>query len=212
MRPALGAVLVGGESRRYGSSKARAPVEGEPMAARPLSALRGRCDPVVLVGGEEELAGELGVRTLPDRHPGAGPLAGVEAALLHAVQRGRDGAFVVACDLPLVTGELVAAILARRPAAEAEREGDGVDAVLPEGPRRGALEPLCGWYGTGALDRARALLGGGGASMARFVGGLRVRPVPVGELEVAEPAAELFANVNTPDERRRVETILEGRG
>lgn len=205
-RPPLGAVLAGGRSRRYGSPKARAPVAGVPMGARVLRALRPHAEPVILVGGEEELAGELGVTTVPDRRPGRGPLAGVEAALERAREEGRDGVLVAACDLPLLSPDLFAALLAR--ARESSPEGTRPLVVVPEGGEGGRHQPLCGWYATGALQPIRGLLDEGVRSMEEALQRLPVTRLRAREVSRIGPPEELFLNVNTPGDRRRAEEIL----
>jgi len=88
-----GAVLAGGGSRRMGRDKASLHVDGEAMAMRVAHALAAAgCDPVVAVGG----AGVAGLETVPDAHPGEGPLGGVITALRHL---GVD-TVIAACDLP----------------------------------------------------------------------------------------------------------------
>jgi len=94
--PVIGAVLLGGASRRFGTDKALADADGQPMGGVVVAALRdGGCDPVVGVGG---LAGAtLAIPTVADRYPGEGPLAALATVLLWA----RSGLVVVAaCDLP----------------------------------------------------------------------------------------------------------------
>lgn len=201
----LGAVLAGGGSRRYGSPKARAPVGGVPMAARVVRVLRRHADPVVVVGGGEELAAELGVEAVPDLRPGAGPLAGVEAALVRAVGEGREGALVAACDLPLLRSELFGALLAR---ARAPSAGAGHLVVVPQDGEWGRIQPLCGWYAAGALDPVRRFLDEGIRSMVVALARLPVERLAVGEVESGLAAGELFLNVNTPEDRRRAEEIL----
>ncbi|MGI8756096.1 MAG: molybdenum cofactor guanylyltransferase [Acidimicrobiales bacterium] len=78
----VGAVLVGGVSRRMGQDKAMLLLDGRPMAARVADALRAAgADPVVLVGGDRAWAGELGLDRVADRWPREGPLAGLASAL-----------------------------------------------------------------------------------------------------------------------------------
>lgn len=117
--PVVGAVLCGGRSRRFGSDKALADAGGRPLGLRVVEALRqGGADPVLAVGGR---AGDgLGVPTLADRAPGQGPLAALATVLLWA----RTGLVVVApCDLPLLTGAHVRALVDAATAGDAAGTG-----------------------------------------------------------------------------------------
>jgi molybdenum cofactor guanylyltransferase len=112
-----GAVLTGGASRRMGRDKALVEVDGVPMAARAMRALReSGADPIVLVGGDDEALGRLGVDVVADRWPGEGPLAGVATALTTDLVAGADVVLVVATDQPWLVGSdlvsLVDAVLA----------------------------------------------------------------------------------------------------
>jgi molybdopterin-guanine dinucleotide biosynthesis protein A len=104
---AAGAVLCGGRSQRFGRDKALVDAGGDRLGQRVVEALRcGGADPVVAVGGTAGAV--LAVPTINDRWPGAGPLAALATVLLWA----RDGAVVVvACDLPLLTGEHVSDLI-----------------------------------------------------------------------------------------------------
>ena len=80
--PWVGAVLAGGSSTRMGVDKALIEIGGVPMVARAAAALTaaGAAD-VLVVGGDQARLGALGLRPLPDRYPGEGPLGGVITAL-----------------------------------------------------------------------------------------------------------------------------------
>lgn len=67
-----------------------------------------------------------GVPRIDDDPPGAGPLAGLRAAIRHASQLGYPRLIVVACDMPYVTSETLANIAAHpsRAAVLAARRGN----------------------------------------------------------------------------------------
>lgn len=90
----LGAVLAGGQSRRFGSDKALAMLGGRSLLSRAVAALEGQCDAVVVVGREH-----AGVPCLADRpRAGMGPLAGIAAALHHALGHGYDTVLTASVD------------------------------------------------------------------------------------------------------------------
>ncbi|MFV0258125.1 MAG: molybdenum cofactor guanylyltransferase [Acidimicrobiales bacterium] len=148
MRPGgvAGAVLCGGRSRRLGRDKALVEVGGVALALRVAEAMRAAgVDPVIALGGT---AGDaLGLPTVADRHPGAGPLAALATALWWA----RSGLVVVAaCDLALLAPEHVAALVA---AADADTAAvAGID---------GEVDPSLGCWPTGARSAIAGALSAG---------------------------------------------------
>lgn len=190
----LGAVLAGGEGRRFGGPKAEANVGGVPMVDRAVSAVRSVVGDVVVVSARPLSTASASL--LRDRIPGAGPLGGLEAALRHAREHGYDGVLLVACDLPLLTPGLlrrVADALGDRPAVAPERASGGV-------------EPLCAAYSVRALEVAERRLGEEDRSLHALFRELGGEVIPAAELNVGPSA---FLNVNTPDDRVRAEAALE---
>jgi molybdopterin-guanine dinucleotide biosynthesis protein A len=190
---ALGVVMAGGESRRFGSRKALASFQGEPLVRRAARLLAEHCAQVVISTSDPEVGRAAARPTVPDRVPGKGPLGGLLTVLHLARDEGVDGVFLLACDMPLVTREAIAGLL-ERAASEA------ASAVVPMvGENR--LEPLCGWYGVECLPAVEAALAEDELSLHGLhqrVGGLGV---PVAELGV--PGAgegDPFRGANTPGE------------
>lgn len=109
-------LLAGGRSRRFGSDKVRALLDGEPLlawAARPLA----RFGAPTVVAGRAGAYDDLGFRTIADARPGMGPLAGLEAALDDA---GTDWLFLGAGDFVGADPAWIDRLLdARRPDAVA---------------------------------------------------------------------------------------------
>ena len=94
----LGAVLAGGESRRFGSDKALALLDGRPLIEHAIAALAAQSDAVIVCGREGGV---------PDRPaPGLGPLGGINAALHEALARGFDAVLTIPCDAPLLPADL----------------------------------------------------------------------------------------------------------
>ena len=144
---------------------------------------------------------------VPDEREGFGPLAGIEAALLAASRRGCDGAFVLACDMPVVDERTVRAVVdalgdsrAAAPAPVHEALG-GPSAESSVGLRaEPSVEPLCAAYLvaclpelTRALDERRLAA----HELFRAVGGATVL-LP----------ARSFMNVNTPEDHARAGEVL----
>ena len=98
----LGALLAGGQARRFGSDKAYARYEGQRLIDLVGRALAAQCAGVVVCGREES-----GFECLADR-PGAdlGPLGGINAALHYASANGFDAVLSAACDIPNLPHDL----------------------------------------------------------------------------------------------------------
>ena len=90
--------------------KADVVLEGSSLLDRAVSAMLEVLEDVVVVSSRP--VGPVDLPLIPDITPGAGPLGGVEAALVYAESSGHDGALVLACDLPLVGPELLRAVVA----------------------------------------------------------------------------------------------------
>ncbi len=165
-----GAVLTGGASRRMGhhEDKALSRVRGRPLAAVAAEALRAAgADPVLAVGGDAAALGRLGLVTVPDDHPHAGPLGGVLTALRHATT---DVVGVLACDMPWVDAASVGTVVAALVAA------DDVDCAVPV--VGGHLQPLHAAWRRRARPRLTAAFEGGERSVQRAIEGLEWVAVP----------------------------------
>ena len=76
-----GYVLAGGRSTRMGRDKAKLPLGGRPLIAHAVQKLESICEDVYILSDDPELASFA--HLVPDQHPGCGPVAGLEAALMH---------------------------------------------------------------------------------------------------------------------------------
>lgn len=191
----LGAVLVGGRGLRLGGSKADTPVAGTPMVQRVAAAVGAVATHTCLVGRAPST--DLGLPTLPDRIPDAGPLGGLEAALVQAKAQGLDAVLLVACDLPMLEPGPLARL--------AEELGDGA-AVAPA--REDGFDTACAIYSVETLAAVQAALSSEDRSLHglfRAVGGRAVDPADLG----VEPGRQLL-NVNVPDDVERAERLLRG--
>ena len=161
----LGVVLAGGQSRRFGSDKALAEIEGRTLLSRAVDTLSGWCEHVVVVGRETAPA-----PTLPDwPAPGLGPLAGLAAALRHARDEGY--AEVLSCGVDSVfLPEHLPELLAPAPACLAD-------------------QPVVGRWPAAALGQAEAILTGDGRrSMYAFAEALGARMVEAASVNVNRPS------------------------
>lgn len=152
----LGAVLAGGQSRRFGSDKALAVSGGATLLEHAVAALEAQCDAVIVVG-----RGEAPCATVDDwPQAGAGPLGGVAAALRHAHDKGY--AAVLTCGVDCL-----------------DLPGDLADRLAP-GPAYVAEQPVVGLWPVEAAGEACARVSGEGSrSMRGFAEAVGARPVSV---------------------------------
>ncbi len=175
-------VLAGGGSARMGRAKADLPVRGGTLLEWVVGRLAPAFAETLVAGG----AAPSGARAVADRRTGAGPLAGIEAAL--AEMRTPCG-FVVACDMPRVS-EALAALLVSRCA--------GHDAAVPR--TGGAAQPACAAYRRSALPKIGALLDAGERRLTEAVATLDARYVDDAELRASGIAAGELADLDTPED------------
>lgn len=220
----FGAILAGGESRRYGAPKALAEVAGARIIDRVIDALGAVCEDLVLIANEPDLFADLDLATRPDERPGLGALGGIHTALRWAEEEGRPGVVAVACDMPFLSKPLLRRLrdlafgaVADRAVSASDRgrpeEGTvspAPDLVVPESRGRRGVEPLCAAYGVGCLAAISAEFDRGESQVIGFYGDVLVHRLPLAEVEGLCDPAMAFLNVNTPDERDRAERLAEG--
>jgi len=201
-RQCTGVILAGGGATRYGGlPKGLESVGGRRIVDRVADALRPVVDSLLLVANTPDAAGWLdGVRVVPDARTGEGALGGLHAALTHA----KGDILLVAWDMPFVPTALLDALRTRGDAGDA-------DAVLPTSDRsRRGVEPLCAWYGAACLPAVTASLDAGDRRVVGFHDSVRTVRVPFEDVQRFGDPAMLFTNVNTPAERERWSSALEG--
>jgi len=99
----LGAILAGGQSRRFGSDKALALHEGRRLLDHVADALHPQVDALIVAG--RDWPGLTRVDDLP--RPSLGPLGGLAGALEYARHGGFDAVVSSGCDIPDLPADLV---------------------------------------------------------------------------------------------------------
>ena len=189
------AILAGGRATRFdGIDKSLLEVDGEPVIARQLRAVADVASEVIVVANSSAPYRRYPVRVVADRVPGAGPLAGLDAALAAA---RAPRVLALACDMPDVSPDVLALLFERAAAA---------DVVVPIAG--GRIQPLCAVYGAAVAPVvAEELLAGRlrAAELPRAAErvGLRVARVAEAEVVAVDPALRTFANLNSPGDQAR---------
>jgi molybdopterin-guanine dinucleotide biosynthesis protein A len=186
-----GYVLAGGASSRMGRDKAFLMFGGRRLIDIAAAAVCEAAGSVTIVGPPGILEGS-GWPVIPDRRPGAGPLAGIETALNHTTA---DWNLIVACDMPRLNSGTLRAIL-----AEALANADA-GCVMPESAT-GRVEPLCAAYHKRSLSAMTAALDAGRRKVTSALPGRSIHYIRM----IDDP---IFQNVNTPEEWGEARRALE---
>lgn len=185
-----GAILAGGRARRFGGAdKAALLVEGRRIVDRHLDLLRRLSTHVFIVGHTPERFASLDVEVVADVVPEAGPLGGLLSALVAAPTAQ---VLVLACDLPLVTEDLL------RHLVEALGAHPEADAVVPRDV--GGWHPLCAAYRRRCAAGFEARVRAGRLKVLEALADLHVVEVGPDALRVVDPGGRALTNVNTPED------------
>lgn len=208
-RRASAIILAGGLSRRLGQDKRRLRLWGEggpTLLERTVATVGALCPDVVVVLNDPEAWPGLPGRHVPDVYPDGGALGGIYAGLAAAEE---EHALVVACDMPLLSAPLLAAMLAR------PRD---YDVLAPRSLSQGAtrnkldLETLHAIYGKGCLDPMREALESGRRQIASFFPQVRVAIFEPEETRPHDPRGYSFLNINTVEQVAEAMAALRGEG
>jgi molybdopterin-guanine dinucleotide biosynthesis protein A len=145
-RALTGVLLVGGASRRFGSVKALARVDGETLAERGWRVLGEACDERLALGKSDEV--ELPFPVVDDAVETRAPIAGVVAGLRAAAN---DVAVFLPVDCPLMNAETL-----RLLGAACRDAAVGAGGPLPGAWSKSALPVLERRLETGRLRLADA--------------------------------------------------------
>lgn len=200
----LGAILCGGASRRFGSDKAEAKIEGRTLLDWSLANQQGAFGTPVLVLSGEMGRAVPGIEVVRDLLANRGPAGGIHAALSHAATGHFAGVWITPCDAPFAQPEL-----GRELAAMARA---GTLAVFPESRGPLGFEPLFGWYSAAAREPIERLIADGPMSMADLTD--RIGPtvrLPIAEVEKIAPADFQFLNINTTADMELARELLTRR-
>jgi len=150
----LGAILAGGQARRFGSDKAQALYEGARLIDRVAAALAAQCDGVVVCGRDEPE-----FTCIPDwPEAGLGPLGGLAAALRHGAEGGFSHVLSAGVDVPDLPHDLAATLA-----------GEGAGIV--------ESQPVVGLWLADAAPALETFLAEGGRSLYRFAERIEARQV-----------------------------------
>jgi molybdenum cofactor guanylyltransferase len=189
-------VLAGGQSARMGRDKTLLELEGRPLIDHALEKLRTLGFLPHIVGSRPDLAAFAPI--IPDKHLHAGPLGGIEAALMVS---DTDQNLFLPVDLPWLPVSFLRWMVER---------ADGTCALATIPRLQGRPQPLCAVYGNALLPYIQAALASGDAKVTSAVEraangtGQRIDSFDVEIIAAAQswqqplPLHRCFENINTP--------------
>ncbi len=177
-----GVILAGGKSSRFGSNKALAHVNGKPMISYAIDTLETLFSEHLLVTNAPEEYSFTSWSTTPDIYPGAGPLAGIHAALARVKS---EKIFVVGCDMPFLKPELICFIC---------DQYDESDVIIPESEN--GIEPLHGLYHKNCLGQISADLQAKQHRLHHFLEKMNTTIISWREISAIDPGQTSFCNIN----------------
>jgi len=181
------AILAGGRATRLGGAlKPLLVVGGQRIIDRQLAVLRPLFDQIVLVTNDPTPFAAIDLPLIPDREPGKGPLAGIDAALAHF-----GPAHPVVClagDLPFLNAPLLQHL----------RDTPSPLALIPRLASR--PDPLCARYDQAFADHARRALSEHRLAIHALLADLPVDYLDEPLLRQFDPELRSFMNVNTPED------------
>jgi molybdenum cofactor guanylyltransferase len=182
--PLYGLVLAGGASRRMGRDKAAVSYhDGLTQLEWARVLLERHCERVFVSIRPEQADDPVrqGQPVIVDAHVGVGPIAGIAAA---QAAQPHAAWLVLACDLPFVTDECIAALAAHR---------DGRPVVAFRSTHDGLPEPLCAIYEPASRDGILESITAGRNCPRKFI-------LRSGAALIEQPVPAALDNVNTPEE------------
>jgi molybdopterin-guanine dinucleotide biosynthesis protein A len=181
-------ILSGGKSSRMGTNKALLKLNEKTTIERMVDTLKVNFDDIILVTNDKGAYEFLGVKMVSDHYHEKGPLAGFHAGLSAS---NYDVNFIVACDMPFVSGELAAAL--------AEKV-DHYDALVPV--IDGKMQTLCGVFQKKTVKKIEECIENGSLPIKYLLDHLNVLYLSEKDLQDYSniDIERVFFNMNHPHE------------
>jgi molybdopterin-guanine dinucleotide biosynthesis protein A len=184
-------ILAGGKSSRMGEDKAFLQLAGETLLSRALNLARSLTANVRIVGNRAKFA--MFSSVVEDIYPECGPLGGIHAALVNT-QTALN--LMMAVDTPLIQWRFLDFLI-----TEARRSG----AVITVPRTGGYMHPLCAVYRREFATVAEKSLMIGQNKIDSLFTSVQTRVIEEEELSRLGLTAEMFHNLNAPQDWERAQ-------
>jgi molybdopterin-guanine dinucleotide biosynthesis protein A len=186
-------VLTGCKSSRMGQEKSALLLDGNTLLERAIEIASSASENVRLLGSP-------GVGTnltaVPDRFPGCGPLAGIDAALAAS---NAELNFILSVDTPFVPQDFVRYLIDR---------GRENDALVTYPRLTSGYQPLCAVYRKEFGPIAEASLRSGHYKIDPLFARITTCTIDDADLRKLGFGEEIFDNLNTPEDWERAQRRL----
>lgn len=190
-------VLTGGKSSRMGQEKSALLLDGHTLLDRAIDIAREASENVRLLGAPYlPSSGGCGIDIIPDRFPGCGPLAGIDAAL---AATNAELNFILSVDTPFVPITFVRYLVDRARAN---------DALVTYPRLTSGYQPLCAVYRREFGPIAEASLQTGDYKINPLFARAPTCTIDDTDLRKLGFTDEIFDNLNTPEDWERAQQRL----
>ena len=189
-----GVVLAGGYSRRMGQEKSGLLLNGRPLIAHVLAALRTVARELLIVTNDARKFSACDARVVEDLRPGTHALGGLYTGLLLATH---DVCFVAACDAPFRHPPLMRRL---------RQEAGGYDLVIPRTLQ--GLQPLHAVYRRTCLPAIAQRLRERRWDLRALASSVATRIIEPAGIHRCDPEERSFWNLNTPDDYAAASRIV----
>ena len=197
-----GAVLAGGENKRFPVLKSLIKVNGITIIEKNLRLLNSICDEVFISTNTPELYFRQSAVMLGDIVQSRGPMSGIFSSLLNAKN---ESLFIVACDMPFLSIEVMSLICKRHFEASQDMQYDATVPVYNK-----MIQPLCGIYSKNILPSLEQHILDGKNSMHLFLKESKTNYIEEPEIRKIATDSNLFININTIEDYETVRRLGSG--
>jgi len=191
-----GIILAGGLGTRMGHvKKAFLTINGQTILDRLIRVYCPLFAAILIAARDKKDYQTYDYPVAEDRFEARSSLTGIHAGL--SSMRAAHG-FMAACDGPFLQPGLVRALL--------DQADPGYDVIIPL-KEDGYVEPLCAIYSKRCIPHIEAQLRQENFRIIGFFDQVRVKKVPVDQLQSGDPHHVSFFNVNSPDDLRQAERL-----
>jgi molybdopterin-guanine dinucleotide biosynthesis protein A len=194
-------ILAGGKSSRLGRTKALQVIGDRTLIQWVIDRLVVFSTEIIVVTARGEAIPhslDIPVRTVPDVHPGKGPLVGLYSGLIASSD---SRAVVVGCDTPFLSTSLL---------KHMAQIASAFHAIVPR--INSKVEPLCAVYSKSCLAPIQELLEQNERSITGLFDVVPVRYVEEDEINRFDPEHLSFFNINSQDDLERARKLAVDKG